>query len=428
MTIESFLSLFLDDPVSYFVALAIMLLLSIPLFRSFPQSIIDPFFINIIFAVFAYAVPIYLYIEKVCPEKHLYYFLISESVFWAVLLSYPNKRRRFRGRPLAGEELYAKNLFKIALFVYLTASLCTYVFVGIPLFMKSRQELYTGTGLGFLGKFSSFAQSYVLLYAYYQINSRKNRKYLLPLVFVIANCFLSGSKSSILTFAYWYFFYCYFLVGRKIKIKAKYLLLVLCFPVVVLLLYAGSSAGSVSQAFIEYMFRLVASGDGYWMSYPNDMISDVHIGDPMLHLFSGILAPLRLVSYDDVDPIIGAQLYWLHYPTNYGMIAGPNARLALTGWCYFGWGGIAFSAIAGLVVACCLYTSKKILPKSIFGVFLYGNLYMIALSLATDPSLFTNGIMTLSVNVVVYAFLVDLLSRYRVVKGSRKVGRVDELQ
>ena len=416
MRTPEFWLLYSQDTILYFKMLIMVALFCVPLFRCFTKSILDPFFYALVSAVFAYTVPVFLYLEGFCSEKYFYYFLISEIVFWIVLLVYPTKNITFNRKKIVGEEAYARIVFKLAFIIYIASELYTYIYIGIPLFMDYRQELYVGTGYGFLGRFSSFASSYVILYSYYQILGKKNKKYVAYFVFIVITGLLSGSKGAILTFLTWYFIYEYFYIGKKPKVKIKYLVLVLCFPIAVLLLYKGSTSGNVSGAIGDFLFRFMANGDCYWMAYPNGNIDFIHIKQPFISLFSGFLAPLRFISYDIVEPAIGNQLFWLVEPSEYGKIAGPNARLAISGWCYFGWGGIVFAALSGWLVAFCIYTSKKYFTRSIFGVFLYGLLFQAGVSYFTDPGLFFNNISSFIMNILLYGFVVILLTRLRTTK------------
>ncbi len=416
MRTPEFWILYTLNPFLYFKILFLVALICIPLFKKFTKSIIDPFFYALVSAVFAYTIPVFLYLQGYCSLKHFAFFVLSETFFWLVLLGYPKKHTMFNSQKIVGEEIYAKIVFKIAFIIYIASELYTYIYIGIPLFMDYRQEIYVGTGSGFLGRFSSFASSFVIWYSYYQILKKKNKKYVIYFVFIVITGLLSGSKSAILTFLIWYFIYEHFYVGKRVKVKIKYLTLILCFPIAVLLLYKGSTSGDISGAIGDLLFRFMANGDCYWMAYPYDNIQFIHIKQPFISLFSGFLAPLRFISYDIVEPAIGNQLFWLVEPTEYGKIAGPNARLAITGWCYFGWCGIAFSALSGWLVSYCIYSAKKFFPKSIFGVFLYGLLFQAAISYFTDPGLFFNNISSFIMNILIYGFVVMILSRLRTSK------------
>lgn len=413
MRTPEFWILYLQNPLLYFKILLLVALCCIPLFKKFSKSIIDPFFYALVSAVFAYAIPIYLYSLGYCSDKNFIFFVVSEAVFWFVLISYPIKHTTFAKRKIAGEELYAKYVFKLAFVIYMISELYTFIYIGIPLFMDYRQEIYVGTGAGFLGRFATFASSYVVLYSYYQILTKKNKKYLLYFVLVVITGLLSGSKGAILTFLTWYFIYEFFYIGKKPKVKLKYMLLILCFPIIVLVLYKGSTSGDVGGAIVDFLFRFMANGDCYWAAYPYDNIQFIHIKQPLISLFSGFLAPLRLISYDIVEPAIGNQLFWLVEPSEYGKIAGPNARLAITGWCYFGWGGIIFSALSGWLVSFCIYSSKKFFTRSILGIFLYGLLFQSAISYFTDPALFFNNISSILMNILIYGFYIIILTQLR---------------
>lgn len=417
MRVSDFVLLLLNHPLSYIVSVLGITLLFIPLFKKLYVSITDPLVFLLVNSIFAYSVPLFLFNNNLCSISHFIFFCLSEIFFWSIVFYSARKTRSFKNVIILNEGNYAKMFFNISFLVYMFSSIYTYVYVGIPLFMESRQELYVGaeSGVGIFSRLADFAQSYVIIYCYHRIISYKEKAFIFIFIFVIVNCLLSGSKGSILTLVAWYFIYIYFFKREKhiLQFKRKYFLLVLLFPIIILLYYKGSSSQNLSNAIEDLAFRFVANGDVYWIAYPNNIIDNVHYQHPLVALFAGILGPFRLESYESIEPAIGLQLFWEVEPSMYGRIIGPNGRLAVSGWCFFGWTGLLFSAIMGWLFSFIVFRSRKYFPNSLLGIFVYGYLYRISMSIVTDPALFFSYLGSFLINIGFYATLLMIMSKFQ---------------
>ena len=412
---EFFVTCFFDNIGLYLFILVIILVLLIPIYKKISHSICDPIFFSLTMTAFAYSMPIFLYCLNECSFRNLLYFLMSETVFWIFFFVCRKRKTEFSSYVIENEEIVCRRFFYIAFLLYLVCTIFTYVFVGIPLFANSRQNIYENAfpGMAIFAKLSSFGLSYILFYSFYQVLEYKKKLYMLCFVFALLTCLLSGSKGSILAVLYSYFGYKYFFKNEEVKVSLKYYLLIVFFPIGVLLLSFESNAENVSVAFAKLLARFVANGDTYYMAYPNDVIDSLHYSKPFSNLFLGILGPLRLVSYNSVEPLVGANLYWTVVPSNYGIIAGPNARLAVMGWVYFKWMGLLLSACCGWFAAFLMYNSKRFFSNSLLGVFLFFQLYSKSLSILTDPNLLISNLFDIALNIFIYALLFFLTSSFK---------------
>ncbi len=416
MRVGEFLLFLLSHPISFLMSFIVVMLLFIPLLKKVYISIIDPLVLLLFNSIFAYAIPLFLFNNDLCSINHFTFFCFSEIIFWGIVIYSSRKTPPFKNVIIPNEDNYAKMFFYISFFVYIFSSIYTYINVGIPLFMESRQELYVGaeSGVGIFSRLADFAQSFVIFYCYHRIITYKERFFSIVFVIVIINCLLSGAKGSILTLTAWFFVYMFFFKKRNMFLKnRKYLLLLLLFPIVVLILYKGSSSQSLSKAVQDLLFRFIANGDVYWMAYPDNVIDNIHYQHPLVTLFAGILGPFRLESYEAIEPSIGIQLFWEVEPSMYGRIMGPNGRLAVTGWCFFGWAGLLLSAIMGWLFSFIVFRSRKYFPNSILGIFVYGCLYRIAMYIIADPALFFSYLSTFIINIGFYATLLLIMSKFQ---------------
>ena len=414
MQLSELIIVFLSNIKLYFVILLLLSLMAFLVIRKLHITIFDPFFLTIISCAFAYTVPFFLYNTGNCSDKHLWYFVISETFFWFFFFIY-RKSSNFISGQLSKEKEYSRLLFYVCLLVFLGTSIYTYTYIGIPLFMESRLELFSETppGMGILLRLVGFASFYVVFYAYHMMFTSKKIKYLVIIVIVGLDQFLSGSKGGIWILFIIFFIYYYFYLGRIPKVKPLYLLVVLPFPLIVISMRAVSGEASLEGAVTELLSRFMAFGDCYSYAYPNDVIDSVKISHPFNSFFKSLLAPFRLVDTNYTDNAIGLQLFWDVNPAFEGKNLGPNARLAIMGWCYFGWMGILFSAFCGWLLSFIIYRSRKYFLNSFLGIFSFGYIYNMSFSIITDFSLFLGNVATFIINIIVYASIILILSDFK---------------
>lgn len=415
MRSPEFFLLFLENSTLYFI---ILLFISIPfglMIKKKKIHVIDPFFLVIVGCVCAYVVPFFLYKIGECPYMHLLYFCVSESLFW-ITFGVCSKPTKFQPYIIVNEIQYSRLLFKISIVIYIVSSLLTYMYVGVALFLEHRQELFANasSGSGLLGRLTGFAGMYIAYYTYHMIIKYRKFRYLFWLLLIIINSMLSGSKGAVLVLLTAYFIYVFFYQGKRPHVKKKYYLLFLLVPVFILMTADSSDSAGFIDALGAFMYRFMAFGDVYWYAYPNNVLEKVSFDHPYWTFFSGLLGPFRLLDYDLVDKSIGIQLFWAVEPSEYGVISGPNARLAVMGYCYWGWFGILFSIFCGWLMAYLLYGIRKYFFQSLLGIFIFGYLYSISVSIITDFSFFLNSVSTFLINIIIYGGFVILFSGFNI--------------
>ena len=422
MSTEEFLLMVYSDLWGYFLILMTVAITFVPLFKRYVNSIFNPFFLFLIMTIFAYTVPFFIYIKGYCPEKHLIYFILSELLFWIFFVNVSFKPTKFKDSYIVNELIFAKILFVFALTVYLFTSVYTYTKIGIPLFMRSRLEIYSqegGTGIGALGRFQSFAQAYVLFYSFLKLLKYKKRRYVILFILIFIDSILGGSKSGVMNIVNWFFIYAFFLQHSLPKIKLIYIPLILSAPILVIVLSGYVSEGGVFEAFLSLLDRFSVNGDTYYKAYPYDTISQVHISRPLLDLFKGVLAPFRIISPKSLDDSIGLQLAWTVNPQLWGITLGPNARVAVMGWVYYRWGGLVFSAISGWFASTLIFKTRRYFTQSFLGIFVYGYIFLMSFIILTDPALFWGQVGTFIMNIIVYGFVLFIVSGGKLVFRKR---------
>ena len=130
-------------------------------------------------------------------------------------------------------------------------------------------------------------------------------------------------------------------------------------------------------------------------------------------MFSGILGPLRLVPYEDMEPAIGLQLEWTLYPQYEGISMGPNARMPVLSYVYFGWLGCLFAFVIGRIGAILMYSFSALFPRSLLTAAFSGYCYVVVQSIFTDVCLFVSNIFNVILIVpLYYVILLFVNGRY----------------
>lgn len=390
----------------YIIILFLVFILYIPIIKKFSNSIIDPMFMCILSVILADAIPFFLFFTGNCKSQYLFYFILVEIFYWLSLLLTYNKDATFAIKHIKNEDFLVKRLFYLSIILFFSINIYIYSFVGIPLFMDSRFELFKNSlpGLGILNRVSNFSSYFIIFYSFHRIISMKQNKYVFYIFSIIVVDFLSASRGSILTICFVYFIYFFFFLKKKPKLKKKYIPVLLAFPILIGLFYKGSSAngGGLINGTVSLLFRFVAYGDIYWYAYPNQMIDYVSKDTTLLGFFSGILRPFRIISDGQAGIPIGTSLLWNVAPYMKGTFAGPNGRLPICMWAYFGWFGILVSIILGYISSFVLGNLKKHLGDSILGIAIYGYLYLTILNIPSDPTVFIDCITTIIICYIIY--------------------------
>lgn len=359
--------LFVNAPGLYLLALAICSVIYLPVIRLKVSSIYDPLGENLVFAMFASAVVVFLALTKQIENNYLIQFTASELLFLVCLTAIPKYRQRTKidDTRLADPEYrrFLQSLYLLSACVFIISQSAAYAIGGIPLFYESRLDYYAaGGGFGFLSRVISISSSFCWYLVIYRFAYRWKIGFWPRIgdIFVAGSlalaAVLSGSKS---TFVYVLFLLFYFRLlhrnssfyskeqdGRFVR-GQKGILSAAIAGVVVVLLSTGR-AGRISEALYQFYYRVVLSGDGYFMGYPNHTLLSVDSRSPFLAIFGGSLNMLRLVTPDQLPEPLGFQLF--HLTGGIGSF-GPNPRHSLFGLVYFGaWASLFYSAFLGLLV------------------------------------------------------------------------------
>lgn len=392
MRLEDFLLLLLNNWLLYIVSVLISCLLLRIVYKKYVISVLDPLCYQLLGALFANSVPLFLFF---CDEIRLDIFLsfiIIETLFWIGFMT--NKPKcQCESFNIVSYYRSTYKLFLIASFFVVASQLYYYATKGLPIFFDSRIDKYdeTNAGLGILERLTYVMSPFCIIYSFAHFKSKCSKKRILSrlyLCFALFTFVASGSKGAFLGFLSPLFFYFTFIA--KVKIERKHLILVgalaVCVAVMVIMLLSSKEEGSQELSpLLKLAYRVMMYGDCYYESYGYNVIDHIKIDNPIRDLLVNLLAPFRLMSYGvGTDTAPSIQVHNMVYP-EITTLGGPNNRAPLLFYCLFGWIGPIVSFFFGKLTSYLMYKVK--FNKGLIGVSIYCALYQATCSFITDPVL-----------------------------------------
>ncbi|MDX6747669.1 O-antigen polymerase [Polaribacter sp. PL03] len=400
MTNLTFLTqVFLDNILLYIYSFIICTIVYIPIIKKTVYSLFDPILFALVFAILANTIPVFLYITGNVSTEKFIFIVLSEALFWIGYFLLAKKKIEFSQYSIINDSGVGYRLFWIFFILNVITHLLTYVLFGIPLFAESRLTTFSNSGgWGILSHISRFASFYSLVYVFFLYFNKPKSIIILILVLFTSIIFslLSGSKSSILEIFFAFFIYKYFYEKSSISLSSlkKFIPFVILFPILMIGFQHGGR-GTLLDSLTSFFFRLLANGDVYWLGFSNDVIDNINIEKPFTFLFSRILGPFRIIDSSTIPPPIGAQLFWLNYPHEEGVMKGPNTRLPVLNWVLFRWFGLFFSVVFGVFCAWWRTRLLQHLPHGILTVILFGYIYLSFTAFFTDPLLGSGSVFSM---------------------------------
>lgn len=356
MNAAEFLLILSDNIIITIGAFLINFIVFYPFYHNRIKGLLDPLLFTIIMGACANVVPTILVITNNIETKHFVFFICSEFLFWGIYyIKTKNADKLFSKTQKQAAPVNEFGLFFICFILYLFFTLYNYKINGIPLFNANRFEINVDNSsgiMGFLGRFSSTFQLYVIMYLIHAIYLKKTRKFAIYIGITLIFCIFSGSKGFILNFVQAYFFYSVFFRANVPKVSKKMLCIIILSPVITILLasYASTFMGSIGYL----AYRLLANGDVYWNGFGNAVADNIKIDSPILNMTYMFWGPFRHILGIEVNPTTMTTIGCLVFEQASGFFpegGAPNSRLSILSWIDYKWGGLLMSAIFGYVAA-----------------------------------------------------------------------------
>jgi hypothetical protein len=351
MDYPEFFELLITNFAKYFLALLLSLIFYFPFIKRQFISIFDPFFLSQIYSVFACSVVFFLMIMNSMSMRLFTVYFFTQLLFFIGLnitnppLVYRNIQRNFVETPY--QIRYIKIIFLLCFSLYFVFQMYSYARFGIPIFAESRLNIYDSDFLSKVLKRINEGSSPLLVFFTILIllNKRVSSKFKFlgwgAIIFILITSILSGARSAVLTLVTAYFciaLYSKYKLGFpeawKRLYNLKWKLISFMVLVVILVVLIGGNNGVNPIFFIGY--RLVASGDCFFMSYPNNVIDNIwqNSHNILIELFASPLRMIGLIQETDMPESIGFTIMKYHNP--HIEFRGPNPRHNIFGYLLFG--------------------------------------------------------------------------------------------
>ena len=415
----------------FFSLLFLSIFLHYLIFRSQVKSILDPYFLAVIYSIFSFTVVFLLFFTS---NISLYLFLsyvLTQIGFFLGLYTFRVKSiKNSITKTNSKSNKYSSSIaFYFFSSVYIISQCFTYKLKGIPLFMESRLETFaSGGGAGVLGRISDVSSIFSIYAFFLVVKFDKFRiseipKYLI-LLLIFVTFFLSGSKSSFLIVfnVFWcYIFFtqikggAYLVYFQLMKKNMKWIIL---FSILIssFIIYVQSNPNNARDnplnPFLALCLRFVHSGDIFWYAYPNNVYSNISDNQWFAALFTDTLGLLRIQDWSKLPEAIGITFKNIHHSSN--ILQGPNARHNVFGLIYYGFfGSIFFSYFLGVVLSFIRNKLPYILRENFFGGAIFTFLMCRGASIDGDPMLtityINNIVFILPLLYVMYLLLIEFL-------------------
>lgn len=376
------------------------LLVTLLLLRRHIYSLFDPLLFYAILSAMGGSVVLYLYWFDLISDDYFLSYLFTQAAFLTGFLLRPPPSPRLAAT-VPARQLYSgplRALYPMSVALFVGSQLLVYSVTGIPLFLESRLEAFSGGGgYGLFSRVIFVTSNIAIVVAVYRLLLlRRGRLSRLFDWLVVAFCglvaMLSGSKGALLALAFSVSLSLYFVrrfypvheLERRAE-RVLFLVVALSFPVAVAAISLQTGIDQFAEVATALVTRFLQSGEIYFMVYPDDILARLPDGNGLLALFYSPLGGLRLVDRDSLPVNLGLQAFNYHYTLD--VISGPNARHNVFGLKYFGpVFSVVFSFLLGLLLSFTRSSLYKRLPATPMGMVGYVLVVSCAVFIEQDVS------------------------------------------
>lgn len=388
MTTYNFLLILQENFWLFLVCIIPTVLIYVKIANNLGHSWLNPLLFNIFTAGIGIGVATFLFVTNNASTETFIYIIISSVVYWGyVLLNFPQRiKKSFISFNIS--KSVERQLFYVLFLLSIVATLFSYSKFGVPLFYSmdgedvTRLDTYTNSGgFGLILRLSDFPKIYCYFYLLNLLFEKKIYwlKFILWISPFVIFGILSASRSSFFIFIFAFWGYKLFYKGQEIKLldhkKIIYVAIIIS-----LLTFGLQQSTNTFGAINSFLERVVACGDLYWYSLPDDTWKQLSVKNPLADVLVGLLAPMRLMSNTAADRCLGFQLTALVY--NWNLSSGPVELFPIASLVYFGYYGGIIMVIIQAYLTCFFYrmfyrTSKSLILSAFFFYGFYTCVYFV---------------------------------------------------
>ena len=398
------------------ISILFSFLLYFVMFKKDVYSIFDPLTFFLFFSSIGFATVLFLVlIEKIEEYETFHYF--TTQFFFIFGVKIINKKGRISEKKISNSEYnFGDKILQTFLVILIFSKLFIFYFEGFTILSESRLSYLFSDNI--FVKISNriystlITPTIILIFIYLSIKIKK--KHIFYLLILVIITILEGAKSAILNFIMLGFLvsmamqfnyqknHLYnYIIKRDIKI---FIFTVLLTSLAILL--------TSSNPFITLFHRISVGGDSFFMTYPNNVLSEIiPPGDKniFLQLFKGPLNNLNIIN-TDLKPL-GFKIMEYHTGA-IGIQKGPIIRHNIMGYAYM---NIFQSSIYSLLVGLLLGVSRakifKLTSEKPISICLYILLFVLTLRLPSDFYRFFNSILDFLIILVPLTAMIEIIYR-----------------
>ncbi len=383
---------------TYVFSLLLVFIIYTIILRRYFISILDPTIISFFFSAIAGATIFFLFfLGKIDTDLFIFYLITQSAFLLGFCLFKPIRIERIKieKREIGALEIrFCKWLYLIISITVITIQLMIYTVKGIPLFAESRLNVIGDDPLfKFLQRVLNISLPvYTFLTVFFLFYFKKKNFFLnlfnkVNILLIIGFSILSGSRGAFFTFGEIFFIYSLYslrwddhFLFRKLQ-KFSFRFIGLATIIALIIIFLGQVKGTNPLFYLFY--RFAASGDVFYMTFPNRVLEQLPSQNWFTALFASPLHLLGIINASQVPEPLGYVIMQYHNP--YALFLGPNPRQNVFGYVYFGY-YIAplYSFIIGSIFGFIRNTVFFKLPRNIIGCIFYYLLLVFACTLETD--------------------------------------------
>lgn len=375
--------------------------------RKLIYSIYDPMFFFFLLSGAGYSVVLLLWLKGEIGDFYWFSFLTTQFLFFAFWHISAGSNKQIKKEVTFHIDRVSKVFYYLSVLLFVVCQLLAYKVTGIPLFMDSRLDAFSGGGgVGILDRFIFVSGIVSYTFAFFRvIKSTRVNIYAkvvdwFVLAFMLLTKVLSGSKAGVLDLVFFGALTLIYLRGAggdlslEKKINKYFIFLLLIGIPVGIFIYAvqastGNSDSVTDGGFIsflgKFLFRFVNTGDIFYLSWVNNYIDHISSENGFTALFADFLGSSRLLDRSELPMHLGFAVFLEH--TSTPNTIGPNARFNVFGLHYFGFfGAMVFSICCGGVCGFIRGRLRNLLPKNTSSLMLYVVLAYSATFIEQDPN------------------------------------------
>jgi hypothetical protein len=411
---DFYMNIFLKDYYTLGILFIVILSINLLVFRKNIFSLFDPLNILCINLSSCLTIIIYLKIINNINEEYFYQLILINITFFISLKLFLIKQNNLIKNKIKNFS-YFKLFYTIHLYLFFITIFLYIKFVGLKAF-NYKLIAFNNVGIiNYLRRIVFPGQLILILIKRELYKNNRSKIDFLYIIIIFVMFIISGDKvSSILFFLY--FSYVYYMlnefnIGIKfIKYKKNEKKLFIFSMVFVFFIFAIKPNNGVLKSFL---FRLISTGDVYYMVYPNNNIDKLNIINLFQYYILSLAAPISNRIVQLPSPSLGFDIVSYLYNINSPHF-GPNSRYDVISQMNIGYFGIIFSIISAYLIS----YFRKVKTLNFINIYISCILFVQSESIITDFTYFAKFIFGLLIVVLPIFILTEFfhILKYKKIK------------